>query len=406
MKILLLSDDFPPESFGGAGIVAFSNAKKLVSLGHDVFVITTIRDKKKEGALDYEGIKVFRLYSDYHERWRAYLSLYNPQVVKKLKTILANEKPDVVHAHNIHKYISYYSLWVSRRYSRAVFLTAHDAMSFAYGKVLSESKISYWELLKSAKFRFNPFRNIVIRIFFNKYVDKIFSVSESLARALRSNKIVNVEVVHNGIEPSDWISNQKEVGIFREKLAIPADKKIILFGGRLSGMKGGKVIIDVLKIVVNKIPEIILLVVGTKNEYAEKMLAYAKGIGLDKNIIFTGWLSRDTMRLVYGISDVVAVASLYMDALVMVNLEAHSSARPILGTIFGGTKEIVQDGKTGYLVDPKDKYLFASKLTELLLNKDKSIKFGLAGRERVNKFFTEDVQIKKILFWYNEFLKK
>ena len=106
MKILILQDDFPPQSFGGAGIIAFILSKKLQKKGHTVFVITAVQDKKDEGEIEYEGLKIFRIYSKYNVRWRAYLSLYNPQTVKKVKKILNRVKPDTVHTHNIHYHLS------------------------------------------------------------------------------------------------------------------------------------------------------------------------------------------------------------------------------------------------------------------------------------------------------------
>src|SRR3989338_9935720 len=102
MKILFLSDDFPPNNLGGAGVVAYSLAKTINNLGHEVHVISTTQDKNEEGGLAQDGLKIYKIYSQYHRRWRAYLSLYNPQTVKKVKKIINDIKPDVVHAHNVH----------------------------------------------------------------------------------------------------------------------------------------------------------------------------------------------------------------------------------------------------------------------------------------------------------------
>ena len=114
MRILFLQDDFPPQSFGGAGNVAFDLAREIKKRGHSVFVLTAVRDKKDEGSVEYEGLKVFKVYSNYHERWRAYLSLYNPQTVKKIKNLIDEIKPDIIHAHNVHYHLSYHSLKLAK----------------------------------------------------------------------------------------------------------------------------------------------------------------------------------------------------------------------------------------------------------------------------------------------------
>ena len=135
MKILFLSDEFPPQCIGGAGVAAHRLSIALRDKGHDIYVITRVRKKALEEIATEKGIKVYRVYSNYHERWRAYLSLYNPSIVKRLKQIIKIEKPDVIHAHNIHIYISYKALKIARQSGAKVFITAHDMMFFHYGKL-------------------------------------------------------------------------------------------------------------------------------------------------------------------------------------------------------------------------------------------------------------------------------
>ena len=95
-----------------------------------------MQDKSKQGEKIYEGIKIFYIYSNYHIRWRSWISLYNPQTVGKIKKIICKIKPDVCHFHHIQLYLSYYCLKIAKKYSPVVFLTAHDIMLFHYGKLL------------------------------------------------------------------------------------------------------------------------------------------------------------------------------------------------------------------------------------------------------------------------------
>jgi len=93
MKILFLSDDFPPESFGGAGLMAFILAGGLKERGHELSVITTVQDKSKEGVMEYEGVKLYRIYSSYHRIFVNYLSLYNPFILPKVEKIMSEIEP-------------------------------------------------------------------------------------------------------------------------------------------------------------------------------------------------------------------------------------------------------------------------------------------------------------------------
>ena len=320
MKILILQDDFPPRSLGGAGMVAFSLARGLKKAGWDVFVVTAVGDKKDEGEIEYEGLKIFRICANYHERWRAYLSLYNPQVVKKVEKIINELKPDIVHAHNIHYHLSYHCLKLAKKSGAKVFLTAHDVISFHYGKLTEfidpknlsclnkfDYKINWRQRMKRAEKRYNPFREIVIR-YYLRYADKIFAVSGALKNALNQNGINNVEVVYNGVDVDEWRIENRLVEEFRKKFNLQ-NKKIVLFGGRLSGAKGGKHIILAMQKVVREVPGAVLMVLGKKDGYAEKMMELARDSGMENNIIFTGWLSGDELKSAYWASDITVVPS-------------------------------------------------------------------------------------------------
>jgi len=106
MKSIFLSDDFPPQSFGGAGVSTSELAIGVKKKGHEVYVLTTCRNIGEEGPSDYFGLKVIRIQSDYNGRWRSLLGLYNPVVLRKLNAILQELKPDVVYANNIHQHLS------------------------------------------------------------------------------------------------------------------------------------------------------------------------------------------------------------------------------------------------------------------------------------------------------------
>lgn len=412
MKILILSDDFPPERLGGAGIIAFDLAEKLRESGHQVYVITTVRDRNRSGRLDYQELTIFRIYTNYCGRWRAYLGLYNPQTINQVKQIFKQIQPDITHIHNVHCYLSYYCLKIAKKYSKAVFLTAHDEMLFHYGKLTEfinpdnlsipktfNYRITPWQQIKRFKKRYNPFRNIVIRHYL-KYVDKIFAVSYTLKDALNQNKIGNVEVIHNGIDANQWQIDSKKIEGFKKKHNL-FDKKIVFFAGRLSALKGGNSIIKTMKIVASRVPEAVLLIVGRKDSYARKMLDLAKEGNLP--LIFTGWIEGDELKSAYHSSNVVVTPSIYLDPFNLINIEAMACRKPVVGTCFGGTPEIVQDGKTGYIVNPLDIETTAEKIIDLLKNTLRAERFGQSGYERVKKKFSLKKQTEETLKWYEKY---
>lgn len=416
MKVLILSDDFPPFVVGGAGMVAYNHARQLVSKGVGVTVITTVQDKKDEGEIVINGITVYKIYSKYHERWRAYISLYNIQTVGKVKKIIKMINPDVVHAHNIHLYLSYQCLRLAKKNRIKVFLSVHDAMLVHYGKLtefINESeqicgqkqdyRINFFQLMKSYKIRFNPFRNFLIKIFLKK-VDRVFSVSKELMNGLIQNGVTNIEVIHNGIDVNDWRIDLKKVDAFKNKLEI-TDQKIILFGGRLSGWKGAEKIIRAMPIILEIVPDVKLLVIGRIDEYVEEMIFVAKELGVKDSIIFSGWVSGDELISAYHCSDVVVVPSLYLDPFPTINLEAMACSKPVVGTCLGGTKEVILDNETGFIVNPYDVYEMSSKIIKILTDSKLSKKYGEAGFTHVSNHFTLNNQIDHFINKYKQYLQ-
>jgi glycosyltransferase involved in cell wall biosynthesis len=407
MKILFLSDDFPPESFGGAGISTYDLAIGMKGAGHEVFVITTCREKNEVGETDYHGLKIYKVASDYPRKWRWYLSLYNPNVRRQVEEILRIIRPDVVHINNVHLYLSYYCFKLAKRYARSVVFTARDVMTFNFSKLNTERYLKNFDAhttwldhLKQAKKRWNPFRNFFIRRYLS-YADQIFSVSFALKKALLQNGIKNVEVTHSGVDVMSWQVSEEERNRFREKYNIK-DKKVVLFGGRLSGAKGSKQVLDAMAIV----REAVFLIVASSDASTDWLEAEAQKMGFRDRLVFTGWVDRDEIKYIYSCADLVLVPSICLDAFPRIVIEAMAAGKPVIGTCYGGASEAIIDGETGYIINPFDTAKMAEKILDLLKNPKKAEQFGWAGRMRVENLFNIKDKIHQIIFYYQKIINK
>lgn len=411
MKIAILCDDFPPKSFGGAGIVAFEQARELARRGHDVVVITTTQDVGDVGQIIFEGMAVHRLYANYHERFRAYRSLYNTQTIPEVKNLLRRLRPDIIHVHNIHYFLSYHVLALAHQYGKRVFLTTHDAMLVHYGKLFPhittvvdgvpqfDYRISAWKQLLKYRFRFNPLRNFIIRQYL-KNVDKIFAVSKATAEALLQNGIDGVPVLYNGVDGARFSVSSEKVGLFKKKYSLE-DKKVMFFAGRISAAKGGDVALALLARVHAVLPNVCLLIAGKGDVYVQQLMQKAKNMKLEDSIFLTGWVSRDEISSAYTASDLILSLSLYLDPFPTVNLEAMAARKPVLGTCFGGTSEIVVDGQTGYIVDPNNVERASERALAVLGSEVLAERLGNAGYTRVQEQFSLSKQVDILEKYYS-----
>lgn len=400
MKIIFLSDDFPPQSFGGAGISTFDLALGVKKAGHDVHVITTVRKDHEEGRSYYGGFTIWKIKSEYSEKWRAFRGLYNPPVIGKLKKILKELKPDIIHVNNVHYHLSYYAIKISARYAHGVVMTLRDAMSFSFGKLRTEQYFKHFNArmnLRSqfmqARWRWNPIRNFSIRMYLS-YADKIFTVSDALKRAVEQNGIWGTQVMHTGTDIAMWNVSEELITAFKKEHNL-IDKKIILYSGRLTASKGAGIARSVLEKIKDVMPNAALLVAGEGDSILEK-----------ENIVYTGWINREKMKIAYAVADVVLVPSLCFDAFPRAVLEGMASGKPVVGTRYGGAEEAIIDGTTGYIINPFDVEETTEKILDLLIHQKKAIEFGEAGRSRVNSAFNSAEKIRQLVSCYTELVGK
>jgi len=407
MRILYFSDEFPPAVTGGAAIMTYDFAVALLKKGHEVFVITASQDRSRAGESEIDGIKIFTLFSKSPVFLRHYLSVWNPFLAGKIKKILKEIKPDIVHVHNIHTHISYSALKIAKKSGAKVFLTAHDTMLVSYGKAYfpcgeKNFRVTAWLNMKTAGKRYNPFRNMAIK-YYLRYVDKVFAISASLKNLLAQNGIKS-EVLHNGIDAGAWTKPlESDIQNFKKKFGI-TDKRVVFFGGRLSGAKGGLQIIKTFSHVIKLLPnkDAVLVIAGRETHGKHKMEEFIKNFGVSDYVVFTGWLGREEMKTAFFVSDVCVTPSIYFDPFNLFNIEAMAAGKPVVGTCFGGTPEIVIDGQTGYIVNPLDNEDMGRKICELVSDAEKSAVFGKNGRKRVEEFFSLEKQAQKLIGWYEK----
>ncbi len=411
MKILFLQDDFPPQSFGGAGISTYELAIGMKNAGHEVFIITTCRSEADAGETEYHGLRIFKIASDYSLRWRFYVSLYNFPILRKVEVLLKEIKPDVVHANNIHLYLSYYCLKLAKQYARVVVFTARDTMSICYGKLGTRRYLKHFDYhttwidhIKQVRKRWNPMYIFLAKRYLG-YADKLFSVSIALKKAFLQNGVKGVEIMHTGADVDLWWADEKDVVQFKEKHKLK-NKKVVLFGGRLSEAKGGRITLKAMSEISKYESDAVLLVAGAVDWYAEQMKKEAYGLGIEDKLIFTGWMQRDEIKLAYATADMVLVPSLYLDPFPRIVIEAMASGKPVIGTCYGGAHEIIVDGVTGYIVNPLHPEEITEKTLDLLKNTKKAEEFGKAGYERVKTDFNLDKLVNEYIGEYETLLKK
>ncbi len=406
MKILLLSDRIPPEGRGGAEAVVWRLAQGLAAAGHETHVAACTTGAPFEELRD--GIPTYHLHAHYPERFRAWLSLWNPQTSGALRSLLQRLRPDIVNAHNIHSYLTYHSLKLARAAGCGVVFSAHDAMPLVYGKLPAsfggrglqrpaDFRLPAGYNLRQSRFRYNPWRNMIIRRHLQRHTHSRTVPSRALAAAFADNDLPPAEVVHNGIDLDAWgPPDETIVGELRGRLGLEG-KRVILIAGRLTEEKGMRQALLALDRLRESLTSVCLLVLTARESGAQLPADLGH---LRPYVTIGGWLSGAELRAAYQLADVIAVPSIYVDPFPTVNLEAMAAGKPVIATCFGGSLEVVLDGETGFIVNPLRVEAFAGALLRLLTDDALRASMGQRGRERIRARFSLARQVERMLEIY------
>jgi spore coat protein SA len=199
-------------------------------------------------------------------------------------------------------------------------------------------------------------------------------------------------VIHNGIDPAACVATPEEGAALRDRFGLDG-RPLVLFGGRISGAKGGDQLIRAVAYARRRV-DLQLVILGDRAAYFAHARRLAGEAGLPQGALHTpGWLGPDDLRRAIGAAEVCATPSVYPDPFNLMNLRAMGHRKPVVGTPYGGTPEIVVDGETGYIADPWDPQAFGDRLADVLRDPSLAARLGEAGRRRLEAHFTLDRQV-------------
>jgi glycosyltransferase involved in cell wall biosynthesis len=237
-------------------------------------------------------------------------------------------------------------------------------------------------------------------------VDAFVAVCEADKRRLIDETGVpaeKVRVIRNGIVADPPHSDRAAM---RAELGIPADAPVVGALSMLRAEKALDVLIDAAALLAQKHPALTVLIVGgpasNRPEVADELRALADARGVADTVRFLG-LRGDATDVLTAFD--VAVLCSDREAGPLAILEYMEAAKPVVATRVGGIPEIVEDGQTGILVEPRDPMALAEAISALLEDRELAERYGAAGRERRLREFDLDQTVRKFEDLYRELLQ-
>jgi glycosyltransferase involved in cell wall biosynthesis len=190
----------------------------------------------------------------------------------------------------------------------------------------------------------------------------------------------------------------------KQELGLSDSAPLVGTIGNIRESKGYEYLIQSAKLVLEKVPNVLFLIVGEKEEKLFRYLSQLTDrLGLGERIKFLGF--REDVADCLNILDIFILSST-TEGFSIATVEAMSLAKPVVVTDCGGPGEIVIDKQTGFLVPPRDPESLAEKIILLLENKKLREEMGKKAQIWVRKKFSLEENIKNYELLYVNCMKR
>jgi alpha-maltose-1-phosphate synthase len=393
-RVALLTREYPPDVYGGAGVHVEYLAKELANfVDVGVYCFGEPRDDP--------------LVAGAYEPWEALAKSGKGAALRAVSVDLRMaedvEAADLVHSHTW--YANFGGFLSQILYNLPHVMTCHSLEPLRPWKAEQLGpgyRLSSW-LERSAI----------------EQADAVIAVSQ----AMRDDVLMvypavdpgKVKVVYNGIDPEEFFPDPRTDGL--ERLGVDPDIPIVLFVGRVTRQKGITYLLDAAKAFDPYAQAVFCAGAPDTPEIEQEVRGQVVELASERKGVF--WIEEMLPRaeLVQFMShaSVFVTPSIY-EPFGMINVEAMACGVPVVASAVGGIPEIVVDGETGFLVPlepsgdafgtPADPIAFsaaiAARVNQLLAAPDLRREFGAAGRRRALAEFTWGAVAKKTVEVYSE----
>ncbi|MCC2930817.1 MULTISPECIES: glycosyltransferase family 4 protein [Bacillus] len=318
-------------------------------------------------------------------------SPFHPQnlaVYRQLKKVIETNEYDIVHCHTpVGGVLARLASRHARRNGTKVLYTAHG-FHFCSGAPM-KNWVLYYPVEK----------------WLSAYTDCLITINEedyTRAKGLQrpggmTEKIHGIGVNTDRFRPVSLEEQHR----LREKHGFQKDDFILIYPAELNLNKNQKLLIEAAALLKDKIPELRLVFAG-EGAMEQTYRDLAEKLGASRNVCFYGFC-RDIHELIQ-LAD-VSVASSIREGLGMNVLEGMAAEKPAIATDNRGHREIIRDGKNGFLIKMGDSAAFADRIEQLYLEPELRRTLGQEGRQTALRF-SEARTVEEMADIYSVYMDK
>ncbi len=406
MEIVILTNEYPPHIYGGAGVHVLNLTRELSILenaGHNLHVFCFGEQREQKANLKVHGVNInFDIpYQNLSHRRMIDTLFRNIFITGSVSSV------DIVHCHTW--YTMFAGCLIKQIFNVPLIITAHSLepqRPWKTEQMGSMYRASMW----------------IERTAFEN-ADGIIAVSRFMKNSIRNlYKIPNnkIRTIPNGID-----TNQYKPTFNKDLLRsynIDPDQPYILFVGRITRQKGIFHFLNSIKYILRDVQIVLVAAdpdtIDVRNDL-KKQIQKTESEKKYKIFWIDKFIPEEHLIVLYSHAKVFICPSIY-EPFGIINLEAMACGTPVVASAVGGIPEIVVHKETGFLVpfesvnkdnpEPKDPEKFAQDIAkainEILISPEKRELMSLKARERVIRHYSWKSVADKTLKFYKDLTQK
>ena len=329
------------------------------------------------------------------------------QVAKQVKHILAEEKPDVIHVHNVD---NFGVLEASLSYGSTI-LTTHDY------RTICPASMMYYRWTKDVCHRHSGPGCFTTTLRKHCLTPRPQYASYFYHRTRWVLK--NAHRFSHVITPSESVKhrylkagfNQNAVTVLpyfcsisprKEPRPLP-EEPTITFIGRIADNKGYQYFVEALGQLPGHVRGIMVGNFTDENKARTEQLA--RKWGCAERLTLKAWATKQEIISVLDATTILVFPSLYAETLGIVGLEAFSRGVPVVASDIGGVPQWLTHGENGFLVKPKSSAQIRDAVLEMVSDKDALQKMGSHGISTINEHFLPHHHTNKLIQLYEQVIR-